>query len=666
MSTPRTYSEKLRDFNYSRSLEWLETNGLGGYASSTVSGANSRRYHGLLVASLKPPVDRRVVLSKLEESIVLGEARFELSANQYPGVLHPQGFQHLVSFERHFFPAFVYEAGGVKLKKTIACLHGENTTLILFEVLEAKQKFRLELLPLCSFKDFHTNARANDSIYKGYLFEDGTFRTKNYQDSCELFISVPGSEFQPSQCWYHNFEYSEEQYRGLDFQEDLFNHGKFIVELGPGSKLGVIVSTADCHDRDPFKLYETELNRRTTVAKKFTNNHLQRLVLAADQFIVRRGAGLKTIIAGYHWFSDWGRDTMIALPGLCLVTGRFDDAKKILKAFAESASEGMLPNRFPDFGETPEYNTVDATLWFFNAIYEYYQYTKDHAFVKTLMPVLQDIIDWHYKGTRYNIHVDSDELLYAGQDGVQLTWMDAKVGDWVVTPRKGKAVEINALWFNANCVMRDLLAEGGEKAAAVVYDKRASRIHKSFNDLFWDEKNGYLYDYVDGDERNSDLRPNQIYSVSLPFSLLSTDRAEKVFSIVTEKLLTSWGLRSLSPDHSQYKHCYGGDPWNRDSCYHQGTVWSHLLGAYIDALILVKGPSGKAEATSILFTFINHLDEACVGSVSEIFDAELLHHPRGCAAQAWSVAEILRVAIEHDLVKTPASTRKAIRVKGVV
>jgi predicted glycogen debranching enzyme len=658
MTTPSFYTEKLHDFHFSRSLEWLETNGLGGYASSTVSGANSRRYHGLLVASLRPPLERRVVLSKLEERIVLADEVFELSSNQYPGAVHPGGYQHLVSFERFMFPVFVYHAGGVRIRKTIACVHGENTTLILFEVLEAKQKFSFELLPLCAFKDFHTNAHANDSFYRGFLFEDGLFQTKNYQDSCELFISIPGSSFTPSQHWYHNFEYSIELARGLDFHEDLFNHGKFVTELQQGSKLGVVISTENPKGRDAFKLYKTELKRRETIVKKFDGVHLQRLALAADQFIARRGNDLKTVVAGYHWFSDWGRDTMIALPGLCLVTERFDDARKILQAFADSISEGMLPNRFPDSGESPEYNTVDATLWFFHAIYRYYQYADDKAFVRSLMPVLNDIIAWHYKGTRYNIHVDADELLSAGIDGVQLTWMDAKVGDWVVTPRKGKAVEINALWFNALSIMTELSGDFGDSRGAIAYRQKAEKVRKSFNDLFWDQGAMHLCDYVDGTERCTDFRPNQLYAIGLPFSLLPTEKESMVLSAVKKKLLTSWGLRTLSPDHKDYKTHYGGDPWQRDSCYHQGTVWSHLLGIYIDAVIHVKGERGKAEAASILFTFFNHLDECCIGSISEIFDAELPHNPGGTAAQAWSVAEILRVSIEYDLVTEPSTPLK--------
>jgi len=651
--------DKLKDFNYALSLEWLETNGLGGYASSTVSGANSRRYHGLLVAAMHPPVGRTVLLSKLEETVLVDEKRFELSANQYPGAIHPQGFQYLKNFERNLFPEFVFEVGGVKLKKTITAIHGENTTLIIYDVLEAGKKFELELLPLCSSRDYHSMSHANDSIYQGYLFQDGVFQTKNYENSPELFIKIPHSNFESTGHWYNNFEYSVEHYRGLDFREDLFNHGKFILTLKKGDKVGVIISTDDPSEKDAFELFAQEQKRREALVSDFSeNDRIKRFVLAADQFVVKRGDNLKTIIAGYHWFSDWGRDTMISLPGLCLTTGRYDDAKKILKAFAESVSEGMLPNRFPDFGEMPEYNTVDATLWYFHAIYKYDQYTGDKDFVNSLLPILKGIVEWHYKGTRYNIHVDTDELLYAGQEGVQLTWMDAKVGDWVVTPRKGKAVEINALWYNALSIMEELLAQAGEVKEAEIFKQRAIRVHTSFNQKFWNKSLNYLYDFVDGDYKNDDLRPNQIYALSLPFPLLRKDKAQKVFKAVTEKLLTPRGLRSLSPDHKDYKPVYGGDQWHRDGAYHQGTVWSFLLGPYIDALVTIKGSEGKAEASTILIAFFNHLNEAGVGTVSEIFDANPPHAPRGCMAQAWGVGEILRVAIEHQLFDVPKTENR--------
>lgn len=637
------------DFTSLLGKEWLETNGLGGYASGTVSGAHSRRYHGLLVAAMHPPVGRMVVVSKMDEAIVIGENRIELGSNQYSGAIHPEGFKYLSDFKRDLFPEFYFKANGVEIKKTIAAVHGENTTLVLYEVIKASKIFSLELFPLYSCRDFHSTTRANESISQSYLFDEGVFQTMNYHDCPEFFIQVPNSIFTENKCWYYNFEFAVEQYRGLDFKEDLYTHGKFSVKLKKGDKLGVILSTEDPKGKDAFLIFEKEKERRLSVVSNFSKDkNLKRLALAADQFIVKRG-DLKTVIAGYHWFSDWGRDTMIALPGLCLVTGRFDDAKNILKAFAESVSNGMLPNRFPDYGEAPEYNTVDATLWFFHAIYQYYKYTEDKEFIKKLIPILEDVIAWHYKGTRYNIHVDlADELLHAGEHGVQLTWMDARVGDWVVTPRIGKPVEINALWYNALCIMNYLLNElnlaGGKN-----YLDKSKKVLKSFSEQFWNEQQGCLYDFVNGNERNDDLRPNQIYAISLPFPILDNDKAKQVLKIVTERLLTPKGLRSLSHDSKDYRPIYGGDQWHRDSAYHQGTVWSFLLGPYLDALINLKEAKGKSEAIKILNQFFEHLNEACIGSVSEIFDAEPPHAPRGCVAQAWGVAEVLRVSVEHNL-----------------
>ena len=643
--------DTLQDFNTSGNLEWLETNGLGGYASSTVSGAHSRRYHGLLVAATHPPVGRMVVVSKLDETIVVDEKRLELSSNQYPGVVYPQGFNHLQSFERYVFPVvfpvFTYVAEGVTLKKTIAAIHGENTTVILYEVIEAPSAFDLEFLPLYACRDFHSLSHANDAIGQNYLFTNGVFQTLNYQGCPEFFIAVPGSTFTENKGWYYNFEYRIEHDRGQDYHEDLYTHGKFSVRLKKGDKLGVILSTEDPVGKDAFALFHSEKRRREKVNKDFFwDDQIKQLALAADQFVVKR-EDLKTIVAGYHWFSDWGRDTMISLPGLCLVTRRFDDARNILRTFASHMSQGMLPNRFPDHGDTPEYNTMDATLWFFHAIYRYYEYTSDLTFVKELLPVLEDSIAWHYKGTRYNIHVDpADDLLYGGEDGVQLTWMDAKVGEWIVTPRKGKPVEINALWYNALSIMGFFLAETGNSSFAESYGRRAENARKNFNRLFWNEKQHCLYDYIDGDYKNDDIRPNQLYAISLPFPLLEKDRAASVFEIVTKYLVTPRGLRSLAPSHKDYRPSYGGGVVQRDGCYHQGTVWSFLLGPYIDALLVVKGDEGKAEASRILQTFYEHLGEACVGTVSEIFDADPPYTPRGCVAQAWGVAEVLRVSVE--------------------
>lgn len=643
--------DDLHNFDFSRSLEWIETNGLGGYASDTVAGAHSRRYHGLLVAATHPPVGRMVLVSKFEETIVLQDKRFNLSSNQYPGVIHPEGHRHLVNFERLFFPEFYFKAGEVQIKKTVAAIHGENTTIILYEVLNAPEKFTFELLPLYSSRDFHALSKNNDRIGQQYLFGDGIFQTLNYHGCPEFFLAVPGAQFIEQKNWYYNYEYSEELARGLDFMEDLFTHGKFQIELKKGSKIGVIISTENPAGRNAFKLFDKEKNRREKIVHEFQDNEvLRRLVLAADQFIVKRGK-LGTIIAGYHWFSDWGRDTMIALPGICLVTKRIDDAKNILKAFAGSVSEGMIPNRFPDYGEAPEYNTVDATLWFFQAVFRYYKATSDITFIKKLLPILKEIIHWHYKGTRYNIKVDKDELLSAGQPGVQLTWMDAKVGDWVVTPRYGKAVEINALWYNALRIMEYFSRQTGVADDAISFRQKAEKVLDSFNVLFWNERQQCLYDYIDGDYFDDDLRPNQIYAISLPFQLLTKEKAEKVFAVIKNDLFTPVGLRSLSPFNKDYKTTCNGSVSSRDGAYHEGTIWSFLMGPYIDALMHVTDGKAKTEAAEILKNFLPHLDRAGVGSISEIFDSEPPHTPRGCIAQAWSVGEILRVAVEYDLLK---------------
>jgi predicted glycogen debranching enzyme len=639
-----------QDFEEASKREWLETNGLGGWASSTISGAHTRRYHGLLVAATHPPVGRMVMLSKLDEAIWVQGSGFSLSANQYPGVVHPRGFEHLASFEKELFPVFEYEAGGVRLRKTIAAVNGENTTLVLYEVLEAPSSFTLELRPFMSPRDYHSLSRANDAIRREAQFSEGMFRMQAYDGVPEIFISVPGSTFEFRPDWYRNFEYAVEQFRGLDFREDLFTHGVFKRELKKGDKLGVIISTENPAGRSAFALFNQETVRRVSLLEKLPlrDEFTETLALAADQFVVKRGENLKTIIAGYHWFSDWGRDTMIALPGICLVTGRYDEAKKILRAFAQSVSQGMLPNRFPDAGEQPEYNTVDATLWFFVAIYKYLEYTHDDGFVRDeLMPILRNIIAWHDRGTRYNIHVDSDGLLYAGERGVQLTWMDAKVGDWVVTPRQGKAVEINALWYNALMMYSRLSERYMKMGEAMEFANRANDVKENFLGTFWNPQAGYLYDYVDGEYKDAALRPNQIFALGLPFPLIEGEKAERVLAIVEEKLCTPVGIRSLSPDHASYQPRYGGSPSQRDGAYHQGTVWSWLLGPLTDAIIAVEGDAGRARARGLLEAVVPHLSEAGIGTISEIFDADSPQTPRGCVAQAWSVGEILRVYCEN-------------------
>lgn len=632
--------------------EWLETNGIGGWAGSTISNAHTRRYHGLLVAATRPPVGRVVLLSRLEETLVLGDTRVELGTNIYPGSVHPQGYRYLTAFSQDLFSSFTYEAGGVVLQKSVAMVHGENTTVILYRVLEAPGDFQLELRPFVAGRDYHSLTHANADISRESEFINDIWSYRAYTQVPTLHMLVPGTKFEASPDWFHNFEYLIEKERGLDFQEDLFTPGIFIKSLRSGDQLGIVISTDKLVGRDAITLLTAEKARRKNllsalpVADKLT----RALSLAADQFVVRRGDDLKTIIAGYHWFTDWGRDTMIALPGLTLVTGRYNDAKKILQVFAENMNQGMLPNRFPDGGEQPEYNTVDATLWFFVAAYKYYLYTQDQAFVKEiLLPAMAEILDWHQRGTRYGIHMESDGLLTAGEPGVQLTWMDAKIGDWVVTPRNGKAVEINALWYNALVIYGQLLQTIGCKKEAETSQKLAEKVHAGFLKDFWNPVGGYLFDLVDGERRDEAIRPNQLLAISLPFSLLKNTQARQVLEVVEEHLLTPVGLRSLSPQDPAYRPLYEGDPYSRDSAYHQGTVWAWLLGPYLTALTRVRGKTGRKLGLKLMGAIHNHLSESGIGQISEIFDGDAPYAPRGCIAQAWSVAEILRAYVEDLL-----------------
>jgi len=639
------YDEAVQD-------EWLETNGLGGWAGSSIIGCNTRRYHGLLVAATVPPTERMNLVNKLDETIILSNQRFDLSTNDYGDVISPQGYQYLSSFKKDLFPEWIYEVNGIKLTKTIAMVHGENTTLIIYKVEKANEPFILELLPLISARGYHSLQHAYNNIFWDVQFENGIFKNQPFYGAPNIYLSVPGATYKHDPHWFYRFNYAVEKYRGLDFEEDLFNHGMFTLELKEGDSLGIIISTEDPQNRNVHILLEQENLRRKDLIKGYEKNEtLQQLILAADQFIVKRDEDLKTVIAGYHWFTDWSRDTMISLPGLCLSTARYEDAKKIIAAFAKNVSMGMLPNRFTDNNEPPEYNNVDGTLWYFVAIYKYLEHTNDTEFIlKEILPVLKNIIDWHFKGTRYNIHVDEDGLLYAGEKGVQLTWMDAKIGDWVVTPRMGKPVEIQALWYNTLNIFSKLLEMNGQEEDARIVCIDANKAKKSFLQKFWFEEGYYLHDVIDEKENpDATLRPNQLFAISLPFALIEGEQAEAVLKIMEEQLYTPVGLKSLPKSDVHYVPVYGGDTYHRDSSYHEGTVWSWLLGPYIDALMKSESENKKAKARKVIEDFKYHLNEGCIGSVSEIFDADEPHHPRGCVAQAWGVAEILRVIKDYDL-----------------
>jgi predicted glycogen debranching enzyme len=624
--------------------EWLETNGLGGFASSTITGLNTRRYHGLLVAATRPPVGRMVLLSKLEETLVISERRYDLSCNLYPGVIYPEGHLYLQEFREDPFPTFRYCVEDLEIEKSVMMVHGENTTVVRYEVRgPASENCRLELRPLVAFRDYHVLTHENGALNAALEVEEGRVGMTPYPDCPTVYLAHEGGDVRAVGEWYRKFEYAREQERGLDFQEDLFNPLVIDFDVNRNRSVSLIASTEirSASDAPQLRMAELERRNRVIAAAPSDDVFVRRLVRAADQFIVRRGEE-RTVIAGYHWFSDWGRDTMIALPGLTLSTGRPEDARRILLEFAASVDRGMIPNRFPDGGETPEYNTVDATLWFFEAIRAFAASTGDYRFVRThLCPVLADIVAWHERGTRYGIHVDTDGLLVAGEPGIQLTWMDAKVGDWVVTARTGKTVEVQALWYNALRILEELTGDR-------TYGKRADRTRVSFNQLFWNESTGCLYDVVSEAATDASIRPNQIFAVSLRHRMLPAEKEKAVVATVKKHLLTRYGLRSLAPSDPKYRGVYQGNLHDRDSAYHQGTVWPWLMGPFLAAYLNVNGRSRRAhkQAAEWLEELRRHVDDAGVGQIPEVFDGDAPHRAGGCIAQAWSVAEILRTMAE--------------------
>jgi predicted glycogen debranching enzyme len=657
------------------SREWLETNGLGGFACGTVAGANTRRYHGLLTAALNPPGGRMLLLSKMEETLVLGERRIDFSTNEYDAAsanestsankstIHPEGYLYLSSFRLDPFPIFTYDVAGVKLEKSLFLLNGSNTVQIEYRLLEspAGSKPQLELRPLIAFRDYHSTTHENQALNLQIQNETNLVSVQPYASLPRLYFAHNAQAVAPEGYWYRNFLYRLERERGLDPIEDLFNPLVLRWNLNKDQAAVVIASTEPQDIGSAAKFRSQELKRREALKASAPNQDpfVQALTVAANQFLVRRGDGW-TVIAGYPWFTDWGRDTMISLPGLTLFTGNAEIAKGILRNFARHADQGMLPNRFVDSGETAEFNTVDATLWFFEAARAYAAATGDYKFVhEELYPVFTSIIDFHVKGTRYNIKVAENGLLNAGAPGTQLTWMDAKVGDWVVTPRSGQPVEIQALWYNALKIMEDLAQRFGDEDSHQRYSEIASRTFSSFNQLFWNSEKSCLYDVLDHGNGAPDasLRPNQIFAASLHYSMLSLDRARAVVATVERELLTPDGLRSLAPSDPHYCPRYEGDQRSRDSAYHQGTVWPWLLGPFITAYVRVNGGSAAARehAHSLVGGLETHLTEAGLGQISEILDGDAPHLPRGCFAQAWSVAEILRALCQDVYQLSPAA-----------
>jgi predicted glycogen debranching enzyme len=596
----------------------------------------------------------------MEDVLVIDGKRYELSANQYAGAIHPQGHQYLDSFRIDPFPIFCYRVEEIEIEKSVFLLHGENTVVIryaLFGDLEGR-RCSLESRPLIAFRDYHSTTHANDSLNRHVEIAPDRATITPYSDLPSLYFAHNADSIDSSGFWFYNFDYERERERGLDFAEDLYSPFVLHFDLAGGRAIDIIASTLDHDVAEASQMEDRELERRKNVLSEAPRDdgfvHL--LTVAADQFIVSRGQQ-NSVIAGYPWFGDWGRDTMISLPGLTLVTGRFEEARNILRAFAQSIDRGMLPNRFPDAGEQPEYNTVDATLWMFHAVFEYLRYTDDYDFVqRELYAPLADIVEWHERGTRYGIGVDVDGLLHAGEPGVQLTWMDAKIGDWVVTPRTGKPVEIQALWYNALRVMERLANEFRDRDQAAHYGSLADFARTRFLQVFWNETDGCLYDVLSDSGPDRSIRPNQIFAVSLPYALLPREQALRVVEVCEWELLTPYGLRTLSPRDPNYRGHYGGDPYSRDSAYHQGTVWPWLLGPFLKAYVKVHGESSDARSRAVKFLepLRAHLWQAGLGQISEVFDGDAPHHPGGCIAQAWSVAEVLRTYIEDAKGQAPS------------
>ncbi|MEZ5404488.1 MAG: amylo-alpha-1,6-glucosidase [Bryobacteraceae bacterium] len=629
--------EICRDLDEAQRREWLETNGLGGFACSTVAGLNTRRYHGLLTAALHPPAGRVVMVSKLEESLLVGDERFELSANEYPGAVHPNGYQYLRSFRMDPFPTFLWQVGGLELEKRLFLVHGEDTLVVQYELRGGDAM--LELRPLIAFRDYHSLTRANEAIRREVeLDTPGVASIAPYDGLPRLYFAHDG-EAESTGNWYFYFQYAAERERGLDSEEDLFQPLMLRFDLTAKRSASVVISTKPARRAGQApELRAAEEHRRARLVAGADDDFERRLRNAAAQFIVRRGEG-HSVIAGYPWFTDWGRDTMIALPGLTIAAGRPEIARDVLAEFAANVSQGMLPNRFPDAGETPEYNTVDATLWFFEAVRAYLDATGDEEFVRGLMPKLAEIVDWHRRGTRYGIVATADGLLCCGVPGAQLTWMDAKIGDWVVTPRSGCPVEVQALWYNALRIAADFGRRFGDPDLAATASATADLAKESFNAAFWSDEMGYLADVVEGSQKDWSLRPNQIFAASLPHIMLEPDRARRVVQVVKEHLLTPLGLRTLSEDDPAYRPRYEGGVWQRDSAYHQGTVWPWLIGPFVAAWLRTDGDI--AIARQCVAAFRDHMNDAGLGQISEIADAAPPHRPRGCFAQAWSVAEAL-------------------------
>lgn len=643
--------------------EWVLTNGIGGYAGSSVTGAHARKHHGYLIASLHPPVERFVILSKINECLIRSSGKKDFTVEQYlagdGSTAYREGIEYLNSFTYDGLVHFTTKAPEFTMTKTLAFEHGKNTIAVSYDIQNDGEAATLVLTPLFNYR-VHHDASTVDTLKFDTTYEQPEIRLvpqQNKDVTIRLFTDdgtvVPCEE---------KYTTGMQLQKELDVESDALDDNytpyqiEFPLDAGCRKKISIVCTIEDAYEKDAFATAAAEMARFDALEKKagYHDELAETLTIAADHFLAyRQSTGLMTVLAGLPWFTDWGRDTMIALTGLTLATGRYQDARDILTTFARYVHHGMVPNMFPDEGTAPLYNTADASMWYFYAVGKYLDYTgtpEDYAFVQeTIYPKLKEIIAAYEHGTDFSIYMEEDGLIHAGSGLDQVTWMDVRVGDWVATPRHGKPVEINALWYHALCLMEEWATRFGEDGSH--YAALAAHAKESFAKEFWNEKDECLYDVVDGLEGDASLRPNQIYAVSLPHRMLDADKEKKIVDKVYEKLYAKTGLRSLSPDDKEYHPTYEGCLDKRDHAYHQGTSWGFLLGGFLTAYVHVYGTSKEVitQVDAILDATREQFYHGCIGSIAEIFDGNEPHTSRGCYAQAWSVGEILRAYTEDIL-----------------
>jgi predicted glycogen debranching enzyme len=680
----------ISDFDKALGREWIVTNGLGGYASSTVLGINTRKYHGLLVAALNPPINRWVLLTKLDEELKIGTETYALGANEFQDVIHPEGHHFLSNFVLSPLPTYKYAVADVKVQKTVFMPYMKNATVAIYEVYNPlEEKVTVQVSPLVNSRHIY-NITDKDTLPWSFIqkrFGEAVVIEPSDSLSSLILSSGDTGSFVEESWWVENVFFRVDASRSEKSTDDYFRPGFFKFSVGPkekkqfhvlavagrnGEEAQSLFSSFGKGIEDIELLYREELERRRGLLDQFTKRHadlkmedwLKWLIQGADSFIVSRASTKKkSVIAGYHWFDDWGRDALISLPGLTLVTGRFHDAQEILLTFERYCHKGIIPNRFSDkAGDIPLYNTVDATLWFFNALLQYLKYTGDYSFVKEkLWNTLNQIVEHHVEGTIFGIHMEDDGLI---AHGPQLTWMDATTVDRFVTPRDGKAVEIQALWYNALKTMQLLAKRFDQPNETEKYYNMAENARESFSEKFWNPKDGCLFDVVNKDGADSTLRPNQIIASSLDFPIVDLKRAEKIADVVWKRLWGEYGLKTIPETNRRYMGKYLGGWTHRDSAYHNGTVWAWLLGPFTTAFLKTKNheESWRKFAFKMFLQplFRDELHRAGLGTISEIFDGDAPHLSRGCISQAWSVAEPLRAYVEDVAFVRPPHEKEVL------